>query len=86
MICWLTARRKMAKAKIPSASVIEAQIDEDGCIHLVLLDAKGRAFAGAVLSLDGAISVVEDLSDLIDDFLEGQPENPDTIGPCVGTA
>lgn len=76
----------MTEAKIPMASAIDGHMDEDGCLHLVLLDEKGVPIAGVIFTLDGAIDTVEQMGDMIDDYLEDQPEDPDTIGPCMGRA
>ncbi|AZO29353.1 hypothetical protein [Mesorhizobium sp. M1B.F.Ca.ET.045.04.1.1] len=73
----------MVKAlDVPHAAAVEASIDDDGNVHIVLKDEKGNPFAGVVFTLNGAISTVEDLSDLIDDYIDKH----DTIGPCIGSA
>ncbi len=67
---------------VPHATSIDANIDDDGNVHIILKDEKGAAFAGVVFTLNGAISAVEDLSELIDGYIDEH----DSIGPCMGTA
>ncbi|TJW14393.1 MAG: hypothetical protein E5W82_10480 [Mesorhizobium sp.] len=66
---------------VPHATSVSVHMDDDGNVHFVLKDEKGNPFAGVVFTLDGAISTVEDLGELIEDYLE-----KDTIGPCMGKA
>ncbi len=68
---------------VPHATSINASVDDEGNVHIVLLDEKGVAFAGVVFTLKGAINTVENLSGLIDDYMDSLP---DTIGPCMGSA
>ncbi|TIX28845.1 hypothetical protein [Mesorhizobium sp.] len=68
---------------VPHAATISARMDEDGNVHIILNDENGKAFAGVVLTFKGAINTVEDLTDLIDQYMDSLP---DTIGPCVGNA
>lgn len=68
---------------VPHAKTIDAHMDEDGNVHIMLNDENGTAFAAVVLTFKGVINTVEDLSDLIDQYMDSQP---DTIGPCMGNA
>ncbi|AMX93694.1 MULTISPECIES: hypothetical protein [Mesorhizobium] len=68
---------------VPHATSIDAQMDDEGNVRILLNDENGKPFAGVVLTFKGLVNTVEDLSGLIDQYMDSQP---DTIGPCMGSA
>ena len=73
--------------KIRLARSIDIHFDDDGNMHLVLVNAKGRPIAGAVLTFDEAEMFLDEAADAMEDYLDQiDDEEIDTIGECAGSA